>query len=302
MKTQTWTLSNNTKIDGYLWQEAPLRSDQQPWWPTPRPAILICPGGGYSYVSPREAEPVAMHFYAQGWQVFVLTYSVGNDSEYPRPWVEASRSMRFIRAHAKEFGIDCEKVAIAGFSAGGHLAAWLSSSFDDPALLKYEREAVNESPFYTGEFDALSNVTNRPDACLLSYALTDIKNEAVAETNNVNPEMIIEALGYMPGKIILDQRPDCSPIDRVNASHPPAFLWTTAQDGIVPPDQTLRYAVELIRHGVTTEVHVFPEGEHGLSTADHVSCSDGRAVPKRTKEWMDLALDFFDDTFDVLPS
>ncbi|MDO5747221.1 MAG: alpha/beta hydrolase [Actinomycetaceae bacterium] len=299
MTPQTWMITKNTRIEGYVWEKPALREGQLPWYPNTRPAILICPGGGYFHVSAREAEPVAMRFYAQGYQVFVLTYSVQDASAYPAPWVEASRAMRFIRFHADKWSIDPEKVAIAGFSAGGHLAAWLSSSFDDQELLSYEREAVLHNSFYEGETSAISEVPNRPDGCLLAYAVTDIKNKALETSDNLTPERIIAELGYMPGKIVMEQRPDCSPIDRVTKAHPPTFIWATAEDSIVPPDQSLRYAVELIRNGVKTEVHIFPEGGHGLSTADHVSCCDQREVPVRTKQWMGLAQDFFDDLFHV---
>ncbi|WP_138750794.1 alpha/beta hydrolase [Paenibacillus sinopodophylli] len=92
-----------------------------------RPAILIFPGGGYHYCSDREAEPIAMAYLAEGFHAFVLRYSTKQNAEYPRPLNDAEEALELIRERSQEWGVDPNKVAVCGFSAGGHLAAALGT-------------------------------------------------------------------------------------------------------------------------------------------------------------------------------
>lgn len=92
-----------------------------------RPAMLVIPGGAYKMCSDREAEPIAMEYIAKGYNAFVLRYSLNEKSEFPRPLNDAEIALKTIRANADKWYIDPEKVAVIGFSAGGHLAAALST-------------------------------------------------------------------------------------------------------------------------------------------------------------------------------
>ncbi len=98
-----------------------------------RPAILIFPGGGYTHCSEREAEPIAMHYLAQGYNAFVLYYSC--NKKFPVPLVEAAYALCKIRARADEFGIDKDKIAVWGASAGAHLAGCLATMWSDSTLV-----------------------------------------------------------------------------------------------------------------------------------------------------------------------
>jgi len=90
-----------------------------------RPAILVLPGGGYRMCSDREAEPIAMAYLAEGYHAFVLRYSIGEHSTWPNPLDDAEQALRLIRENAADWEVDPDKVAVIGFSAGGHLAASL---------------------------------------------------------------------------------------------------------------------------------------------------------------------------------
>jgi acetyl esterase/lipase len=93
-----------------------------------RPAVLVCPGGGYRYCSDREAEPIAMAFLAQGYNAFVLRYSVGEGNAiFPKPLEDAEAALDIIHANADKWSINKNKIAVIGFSAGGHLAAALAT-------------------------------------------------------------------------------------------------------------------------------------------------------------------------------
>jgi len=92
-----------------------------------RPAVMIFPGGGYTFCSDREAEPIALSFLAAGYQAFVLRYSVGDNARFPQPLKDAETGLKSIRSHAGEWGVDADRIAVCGFSAGGHLAAALGT-------------------------------------------------------------------------------------------------------------------------------------------------------------------------------
>lgn len=92
-----------------------------------RPGVLVVPGGGYSFCSDREAEPVALAFAAKGYAAFVLRYSIGKDKVFSMPFADVEEAMEIIHDHAAEWGVNKEKIAAIGFSAGGHLCAALST-------------------------------------------------------------------------------------------------------------------------------------------------------------------------------
>ncbi|MBR1780689.1 MAG: alpha/beta hydrolase [Oscillospiraceae bacterium] len=88
-----------------------------------RPAVLILPGGGYFMCSRREGEPVALAYLQAGFQAFVLRYSVGEGTTWPMPLEDYEQAMELIRSRAEEWNLYPDKIAVVGFSAGGHLAA-----------------------------------------------------------------------------------------------------------------------------------------------------------------------------------
>lgn len=119
MKTQTYNLTNEgVTLTAYLLDSSPEMEHMGK-----RGAVLVCPGGAYSFCSDREAEPIAMHFLAMGYNAFVLRYSLKENSIFPQPLDDADEAMAMIFDNAKEWNTDVEKIAVCGFSAGGHLAA-----------------------------------------------------------------------------------------------------------------------------------------------------------------------------------
>jgi dienelactone hydrolase len=112
---------------------------------TRRPAILILPGGGYSMCSDREADPVAMPYLKGGFQVFILRYTVKQFGGWPNPLNDYEQAMSLIKERAEEWNVQTDKIAVIGFSAGGHLAACAATIAENkpnvailvyPAILK----------------------------------------------------------------------------------------------------------------------------------------------------------------------
>lgn len=233
------------------------------------PAVVVLPGGGYEFCSMREDEPVAMAFFARGYQVFVLHYSVGREkAQNFLPLAEGGRTVAMLRENCGQWGLDPNRIAVCGFSAGGHLAGSMGTMWNDPELLK-------RYPFADGE--------NRPDAMILCYPVILTGEFAhVGSAENVS--------GCKQGE------PGCEyfSLERHVGPHTcPAFLWHTVTDELVPVENTFSMMTALRRAGVSFEAHIFPDGPHGLSvcTEETGSRDDYNA------RWVGLCMDWLDREF-----
>lgn len=229
-----------------------------------RPVILICPGGGYEMVSYREGEPVAMHFLGKGYHACVLHYSVA-PSVFPAQLLEVGETVKILREHAEEWNIDTDKIIIQGASAGGHLAA-------------------SYGIFWNREFMASGLQTDvlnlKPAGVMLSYPVI-----------TSDPRYAhIESFRNLLGENFEEGHEAVSLENHVTKDMPPCFLWHTMADGTVPVENSLLMAMALKRAGVPAEVHIFPEGEHGLSLANRlVEREDGSGVQPQCAAWAGLA-------------
>lgn len=107
---------------------------------TARPAVLILPGGGYHFCSDREADPVAWPYLKAGYHAFILRYSLNEQSRWPNPLTDYDQAMGLIRENAEKWGVAGDRIAVIGFSAGGHLAACaatMSRNRPNAAILGY---------------------------------------------------------------------------------------------------------------------------------------------------------------------
>lgn len=216
-----------------------------------RPCVLICPGGGYAMCSQREAEPVALQYLKEGYNAFVLWYTVA-PKHFPHALREVAASVELIHRNAEAWNCDENLVAILGFSAGGHLAALYSNAFDWPEV----REVLPES---------------KPvQASVLCYPVISA-DPAVAHMGSFEC-----LLGHLPLTPEETERFSCDRL--VRDTTPPTFLWHTSEDNCVPVQNSLRYATALADHHVPFELHIFPYGYHGMSLCTRETL-DGEITP-----------------------
>lgn len=230
-----------------------------------RPAVVICPGGGYTRLSEREDQPVAMEYLAAGFQVFSLHYSVAPDV-FPRALMELALAVHLIRSRSAEWHVDPRRIIVSGFSAGGHLACSLGVFYHHDFLCK---------PL------GLTPEQIRPDGLLLCYPV-------ITSGEFCHAGSIESLLGAEAGDA--DRRSLVSLELQAGPHTPPTFLWHTVTDQTVPVENSLLLAQALRRHGVSLELHIYPTGRHGLSLATHeVEGCDGRYYEPACQSWIGLA-------------
>ena len=232
-----------------------------------RPGVLILPGGGYSHVSRREGEPVALRFMARGYAAFVLTYSCA-PLVYPTALEEAGMAMAYIRGQASEFDLDPDMVAAVGFSAGAHVCGCLGTLFDRPVMERI------------GPPEAI-----RPQVLGLNYPVA-------VSWGRTHEESFRNLTGGDPAltaALSLDTL--------VRQDMPPVFLWHTRDDPSVPCRNSLELARALEEAGVDFALHIYRKGPHGLATADEQSCAGAmiQDISWDVPGWLEAELRFFAD-------
>lgn len=233
--------------------------------PRKTPAVVICPGGGYNSCSPREAEPIAMQFCAAGMKAFVVDYCT-KPIRYPEPLIDLSNAVKLIRKNADAWNVDPDKILVAGFSAGGHLAACLGTLWNTDPYIKAE------------------DASNKPNAMILGYPVIEWrKNGHIGSFYNFLGEGLPER-EYE--KFSLEKR--------VTKDTPPTFLWHTFSDSIVPVENSMDFAYALRENGIPFELHIFPEGDHGMSCANEETSM--RLVP-HISSWINAAREWVNIVF-----
>ncbi len=229
-------------------------------------SIVICPGGGYSHLAKREAEPIALTFAAMGFDAYVVWYRVAPD-RYPSGLLDVAEAVAWVRSHAAARGADPEMIAVMGFSAGGHVAGSLGVRWMDAALMAQA---------------GLTPEQVRPNAQVLCYPV--ITGGEHAHRGSFQ---------CLTGVDDLCEHRKHSLENLVTPDTPPTFLWHTWADGSVPVENTLLMATALRRAGVLMEVHIFPNGGHGLALATELTAK----VQPECAVWPEMAARFLRDVF-----
>lgn len=219
----------------------PVQADEMSHNGEARPFVLVLPGGGYTHLAEHEGEPIARWLNSLGIHAGVLHYQVG-DFEFADLIKDVEDALRWIREAPKDWMVIPEQVGMIGFSAGGHLASIAAT---------------------TG--------AEKPNLLLLSYPVISLHEPHTHEGSRR------QFLGANPARETLDS---WSSDQRVTAETPPTFIWTTADDTVVPVENSLLFAAALSRNKIPFELHVFEEGRHGLGLANDLA---------HARQWLTLA-------------
>lgn len=231
-----------------------------------RPAMIVLAGGAYTHVSPRETEPIALKYFAEGFNCFVLNYSVRPVS-FPVQLIEGCGAVIYLKENAEKLRIHKDKVCLIGFSAGGHLASCIATMSEDEIIKEVFKERSKLA---------------KPDACIYAYSVfsSQFSNASSVKILCNNDEELIKY---------------CSTDERVKKDTPPAFFWATVSDKSVTVLNTLLMATAYKKNEVPFEMHLFENGCHGLSIAttetaiagqENLYCIDDVA------KWFEMSLNF----------
>lgn len=232
----------------------------------PADAMLVIPGGGYSRLcSARTGEPIALAYLTRGMNAFVLHYSVGKQILSPLdPLTQASLAMLHIRANAAHYNINPQRVFVAGFSAGGHLAASLGTLWHDDEL----QARLNSC----GE-------GNRPSGMVLCYAV--ISSGAHGHKGSFD-------------NLLGSDTPSQAQLERfslelhVDARTCPAFIMHTFDDPVVPVENSLLMLSACSAAHIPCEAHIYPHGPHGMALANRVTWMGNAALDNAPiSRWVD---------------
>lgn len=261
MQFYSHVLPSGAKLTGYLREETTEMPDYNI-----RPAVLILPGGGYAFCSPRESDPVAVQFLQAGYQVFTLLYTVSPAPLRWQPLIDAAGAILHLRRNAAALRVDPFKIAVCGFSAGGHLAA-------STAIL-WDAEPVRHALGVTGK-------EARPDATILAYPV--ITSGVFAHQGSF--DQLAGDDKVLRGIFSLE--------NHVKEDLPPFFIWHTVDDTTVPVQNSLLLAQALTEHHVSYELHLFPHGVHGSS----ICTRDVNTPNPHAAAWVGLCTDWLAGIF-----
>ena len=230
---------------------------------TARPMIIICPGGGYEYVSDREGEMLALQWAAYGYHAAVLRYSIA-PAVYPTALLELASVVKMMKEHAKEWHIMPDKILVQGSSAGGHLAA---------------NYAMFWKKSFLSEKLGVSSDMLRPAGVILNYPV--ISSGEYAHEGSFR-KLLGSDYDTMKEELSLE--------NQVTDDMPPAFIWHTNEDGTVPAENSLFLALAMREKGISVELHLYAKGGHGLSLADERTVSrERKEIIPECQSWITLA-------------
>ena len=205
-------------------------------------AVVIFPGGAYAHLAANlEGRQFADWFTARGFHAFVLSYRLSSNGYLlPVPLIDARRAIQTVRARARDYRIDPNRIVVIGFSAGGHLAALSGTQF---------------VPGNPDADDPIERVSSRPDYLVLGYPWigaisSDTSHLSYCKLFNVMDRCEALRTAYSPDLF-------------VTKDTPPTFWYHTFNDRTVPLEQGLRFYEALVKAGVPAEAHIFANGPHG---------------------------------------
>ncbi len=233
----------------------------------PTAAVVILPGGGYGgHAIDHEGHQFADWFASLGVSSAICTYRLrgkGNQGKgygHPYPMLDAQRAIQTLRANAQQWNIDPRRIGVIGFSAGGHLCSTVSTHF----------AKVDES-----SADPIARVSSRPDFAILAYPVIGFDKPYTHRGSQRN------LLGENPDPELVQS---LSNEQQVSEQTPPTFLFHTVADKAVPVENSIEYFKACRANGVPAELHLFPEGRHGLGLAQ--GTPGASQWPELCRQWL----------------
>lgn len=239
--------------------------------PIKRPLLIVIPGGSYTFVSPREGQPVALKANTYGYHAVVLSYTTLPDKidlSLDNLMNEFFYLYNWIQNLDDSYQVDKSRIFAVGFSAGGHLASWASIKF--PQALKAVALGYGAIGFNADEIK-------------MAY---DTAVEQMGGIEAADEKTLREGEALLS---LMEQ----APLDHLSKNTPPTFLFHTMEDSLVPVRQSIDYARKLNSLGVAAELHCYGFGEHGLSLADNTTATKPGQDLRPVETWFDLAMQFF---------
>ena len=242
---------------------------------TPRTTVLVCPGGGYWMTcADYEGEYIAEYYYEAGFNAFVLIYSTAENNQITNldPLAEVGLAVKYLRENASVYGVDPNKIATCGFSAGGHLAGSAGILWNIPEV----KAAMGNAP----------EGINRPNAMILSYPVITAGKQA----HRGSFENLTGIKGYgedVENKFSLEKN--------VEPTTPPVFIWHTFNDSCVPVENSILLLAACAANKVPCEAHIYPNGPHGMGLA--VNRESDTLNDPHVATWADLSAMWLKDIF-----
>lgn len=227
-------------------------------------AVVICPGGGYGHLAmDHEGHQIAQWLNKFGVAGFILKYrhrNSGSGYGHPAPLQDAQRAVRTVRARAKEWNVNPERIGILGFSAGGHLASSAGTHFQNR---------------YNDVKDSIDKVSCRPDFMILIYPVISFTESFTHKGSRKN------LLGNDPERELVE---NLSNERQITAQTPPTFLVHGNDDKGVPPENSIFFYLALRKAKVPAEMHIYENGRHGFGLGKQFGAVS--SWPVRCEEWM----------------
>jgi len=245
----------------------------------PHAAVVVLPGGGYTHVvMEKEGGVEARWLNEHGVSAYVLQYRLSPAYAYPAEMLDGLRAMRFVRSHAKAWGLREDAIGVWGFSAGGHLAGYLATAepHDDPQF----RAEASKGATPSVAKDAIDAVSAHPNFAIFGYARLSL-DPAIPGTFGMKT-----LIGDDPPQALLDA---VSPVLHVTKETSPSFLYSTSADEKVSPLNATLFYNALQREHVPAELHVFEAGPHGTGMGQNLPKLPGLAIwPTLLEHWMQM--------------
>lgn len=262
------------------------------------PCLIICPGGGYGYHSPREAEPVALKFLSKGLNSCVLYYSVADKAKFPRPLIDLSETIKFLKSDDSPI-CNNKKIITIGFSAGANLVLEYNAKWKEISN-KYVNCNYELKPFLTiCGYPPVSFEDDSFDAVDESFAneIFYFKNsQHIKEIAEDEKRQLCEGISYA---VFGKQKPSKKEMDEYNLlvssdfyNMSPVFIFSTLEDKIINNNDILKLAMKFNENKVPYELHMFQWGEHGLSLGDAFTATNKAQIDMHYSKWFDMSIEW----------